>query len=237
MTPDELSKMDIGKCILMIRAHNPFFCDKYALEKHPNFRFLEDFDKANAFDKLSIKTKTLSEFALENKAKSNAKTVENGNTNYISSKLSSVTANEKCAVKLSAVTVPVEYESYAEIAEFASNSSDDEVEEVFFAKPIPLEFMDTGEPIYGKEVSENDENYENGENSEGISLAFEEYTEEQSYDEECYGTPAEFSENMDVDEEFAKSVETAVHPNEVNVSSSAVRIGLYDVDKLGMEFM
>jgi hypothetical protein len=143
--------------------------------------------------------------------------------------------NEKCAVKISAVTVSVEYESYAEISEFASNSSGDEVEEVFFAKPIPLEFIDTGEPIYGKEVSENDEDYQNGKDSDGISLAFEEYTEEQSYEEECYGTPAEFPENMEVDEEFVESVETAVHPNGVTVSSSAVRIGLYDVDKLAME--
>ena len=65
MTPDELQKMPISNCILMIRSHNPFFCNKFPLEKHSNFRFTEDFDKALAFDKYSVKAKTLEEFAAE----------------------------------------------------------------------------------------------------------------------------------------------------------------------------
>jgi type IV secretion system protein VirD4 len=62
MTPDELQKMPISDCILTIRSKNPFYCQKFPIEKHPNFKFTEDYDKKNAFDKNSIKTKTLEEF-------------------------------------------------------------------------------------------------------------------------------------------------------------------------------
>jgi type IV secretion system protein VirD4 len=63
MFPDEIQKMPISNCILMIRSHNPFYCNKFPIEKHPNFRFTEDFDSANAYDKYSVRAVTLEQFA------------------------------------------------------------------------------------------------------------------------------------------------------------------------------
>ena len=50
MTKDELAVMDGGKCILQLRGVRPFFSDKYDITKHPNYKYLSDFDKKNIFD-------------------------------------------------------------------------------------------------------------------------------------------------------------------------------------------
>lgn len=47
MQPNEISTMPISDCILMIRSHNPFYCKKYPLEKHPNYSFLADSAKTD----------------------------------------------------------------------------------------------------------------------------------------------------------------------------------------------
>ena len=50
MTQDEIAVMDGGKCILQVRGVRPFFSDKYDITKHPNYKYLSDYDKKNAFD-------------------------------------------------------------------------------------------------------------------------------------------------------------------------------------------
>ena len=50
MTQDEIAVMDGGKCILQIRGVRSFFLDKYDITKHPNYKYLSDFDKKNTFD-------------------------------------------------------------------------------------------------------------------------------------------------------------------------------------------
>lgn len=50
MTQDEIAVMDGGKCILQVRGVRPFFSNKYDITKHPNYKYLSDFDKKNAFD-------------------------------------------------------------------------------------------------------------------------------------------------------------------------------------------
>ena len=50
MTQDELAVMDGGKCILQIRGVRPFFSDKYDITKHPNYKYLSDYNKKNTFD-------------------------------------------------------------------------------------------------------------------------------------------------------------------------------------------
>ena len=47
---DEIAVMDGGKCILQLRGVRPFLSDKYDITKHPNYKYLSDFDKRNAFD-------------------------------------------------------------------------------------------------------------------------------------------------------------------------------------------
>ena len=42
--------MDGGKCILQLRGVRPFLSDKYDITKHPQYKYLSDYDKRNAFD-------------------------------------------------------------------------------------------------------------------------------------------------------------------------------------------
>lgn len=49
MTVDELKVMKDNECILFVRGLYPFFCDKFVIEKHPNYKLLEDSDKSNAY--------------------------------------------------------------------------------------------------------------------------------------------------------------------------------------------
>lgn len=50
MSQDELAVMDGGKCILQLRGVRPFLSDKYDITNHPQYKFLSDYDKRNAFD-------------------------------------------------------------------------------------------------------------------------------------------------------------------------------------------
>ncbi len=50
MTRGELSIMDGGKCILMLRGVRPFFSNKYDIEQHKNYYRLKDYDNKNMFD-------------------------------------------------------------------------------------------------------------------------------------------------------------------------------------------
>lgn len=50
MSVDELAVMDGSKCILQLRGVRPFFSDKYDIVRHPNYKYLSDADKRNAFD-------------------------------------------------------------------------------------------------------------------------------------------------------------------------------------------
>ena len=47
---DELSVLDGGKCILQLRGVRPFLSDKYDITKHPNYKYLSDYDSRNNFD-------------------------------------------------------------------------------------------------------------------------------------------------------------------------------------------
>ena len=47
---DELAVLDGGKCILQLRGVRPFLSDKYDITKPPNYKYLSDSDKRNAFD-------------------------------------------------------------------------------------------------------------------------------------------------------------------------------------------
>ena len=50
MSMDELSVMDGSKCILQLRGVRPFLSRKYDITKHPNYKYLSDYDPKNAFD-------------------------------------------------------------------------------------------------------------------------------------------------------------------------------------------
>ena len=50
MSQDEIAVMDGGKCILSLRGVRPFLSSKFDITKHPNYKYLSDHDKKNAFD-------------------------------------------------------------------------------------------------------------------------------------------------------------------------------------------
>jgi len=50
MSTDEIAIMDGEKCILQVRGARPFFSKKFDIEKHPNYKYLSDADKANKFN-------------------------------------------------------------------------------------------------------------------------------------------------------------------------------------------
>ena len=45
MSQDELAVMDGGKCILQLRGVRPFLSEKFDITKHPNYKYLSDYDK------------------------------------------------------------------------------------------------------------------------------------------------------------------------------------------------
>lgn len=49
LMPDELKVMKPNRCVLIVRALNPFFCHKFDIEKHKNYKYLEDSDPEKAY--------------------------------------------------------------------------------------------------------------------------------------------------------------------------------------------
>ena len=50
MSIDELSVLDGSKCVLQLRGVRPFLSNKYDITRHPNYKYLSDYDKKNTFD-------------------------------------------------------------------------------------------------------------------------------------------------------------------------------------------
>ena len=50
MSMDEIAVMDGGKCLLQIRGVRPFLSNKYDITKHPNYKFLSDYNPKNALN-------------------------------------------------------------------------------------------------------------------------------------------------------------------------------------------
>ncbi len=50
MSKDELFVLDGNKCILQVRGAYPFLSNKFDITKHKNYKYLEDYSKANKFN-------------------------------------------------------------------------------------------------------------------------------------------------------------------------------------------
>ena len=50
MDVDELAVLDGSKCILQLRGVRPFLSEKYDITRHPNYKYLADYDRKNTFD-------------------------------------------------------------------------------------------------------------------------------------------------------------------------------------------
>ena len=49
-TIDELAVLDGSKCVLQLRGVRPFLSNKYDITRHPNYKYLSDYDKKNTFN-------------------------------------------------------------------------------------------------------------------------------------------------------------------------------------------
>ena len=155
MQTNEIATMPISDCIVRIRSHNPFYCTKYPIEKHPNYKFLEDYDKSNAFDVKTVHAVTLKDFDKKNKKKE----VPENHTQEQDKKIETIFSKKEVA--------EIEFESYEEAELFADNILSDAVSEEYtendnspnFGDVSVFESLELGEPVrQRKEVNENEDN-------------------------------------------------------------------------------
>jgi type IV secretion system protein VirD4 len=240
MTPDEIQKMPISDCILMIRSHNPFYCNKFPIEKHPNFRFTEDFDKSNAFDKYSVRAITLEEFAEQNAQNKNDKnqTVDSPKNSsnkpheMTQEKLETTVYPPDPPVEVTSESVPVDaedFQTFAEVVQFGDDTSAVEVNEQIgvgkmhgtpsdydsFAELSPERNYREMEVADDDEVSGEfsvDENTENADDAE----RFKNYAIPHNETESIEGL-----EGMSIECELAAQTET---------TARSIEIGAYDPD-------
>ena len=137
MQQNEIASMPITDCLLLMRSHNPFYCMKFPIEKHPNYIFLADYDENNAFDVHTIHSVTVEEFMQSQKI------ATNGNLE---------TKKDQIAAAFTREPVELTFETYADAALYGETDMPDIAEE--YADPSPkygtvsdLESFDLGEPI------------------------------------------------------------------------------------------
>jgi type IV secretion system protein VirD4 len=84
MQPNEISTMPISDCILLIRSHNPFYCKKYPLGKHPNYGFLAAAaETAEEFEERSFQISSIHAISVKELNKSKVATSSNGVTESV----------------------------------------------------------------------------------------------------------------------------------------------------------
>jgi type IV secretion system protein VirD4 len=157
MTTSELTTMSDDNCIVMIKGQNPFYCRKYMLETHPNYRFLADSNPDNFYDVEILKTKTYEEFQEENLKKQQ----EYFDKLEAEKALKTVTTvifeevKEDVKVKSNVITFDFDPESYEEsdmISELNANSEKAEV--IFGSEEILAEDTDEEETSINEEISQ-----------------------------------------------------------------------------------
>lgn len=162
MQPNEISTMPISDCIVMIRSHNPFYCTKYPLEKHPNYKFIDDYDKDNAFKVSTIKSITVEELQAENKVAPKEKV----DINITNSESDTVTdeQNEKIdtifkrsEIDYTVTMETLEFDTYEEAELYADEYIDEAIFEEYaadspkFGDVSEYETFDLGEPTKQRE--------------------------------------------------------------------------------------
>ena len=237
MTQDELQKMPSDKCILMIRSHNPFYCNKYPLQKHPNYRFTEDFDEKNKFDKSTICVKTLSDFMSENNTNTPKKaddsadpeTLEAEDTTHGKLRRIFPKPGEEIEVDIEPLGYDDDFESYAEAEEFGGgenfeiNESYIDVKDESYGIFAPERSLDLGEPMenYESEIDYTETIVEDN-TDDGKALG-----ESSSPD----GSWCVFYEKVHEDESFSELTEDIAETLQVGqteIAANAIKSGYFN---------
>ena len=168
--------MPISDCIIMMKSHNPFYCHKYPIEKHPNFKLLADYDKKNAYDVSKLKVITLDELESQKKdiiSDSDIKADIKEKANLISKdeeKSDVIYDSKKVDICINSETI--DFDSLEEAELYGEDISDGDLIEEYmdmeqYGETSELESFDLGEPVRDrKEVDVN----ENEEADVGISI-------------------------------------------------------------------
>ena len=206
MQQNEIASMPISDCIIRVRSHNPFYCTKYPIENHPNYKFLGDFDKKNNFDVSSVHAVTLREFNQENIEKKSAEIEDTENREQ----------EKKIEIIFGRNEVPeIEFETYEEVELYAedftetgdfseeyADGSDDENDEKFGANS-DFESFDLGEPPERKKEVNNDES-----DTEPELESDAESEESNIENDDFYGNPDEVAESLDEIEDNFEEMST-----------------------------
>lgn len=200
MQPNEIATMPISDCIVRIRSHNPFYCTKYPIDKHPNYKFIEDYDKSNAFDVKTVHAVTLKDFDEKNSRKE----ASENPTQEQHKKIETIFSKKEVA--------EIEFESYEEAELFADDILSNAVSEEYtdnddspnFGEVSDLESFDLGEPVRQREeVNEYENEYKedsvSSEESNADNISFYEDPDE-------YAEPIEDVENL-IEEIFSDTTE------------------------------
>lgn len=147
MQPNELQVMPISDCIIMIRSHNPFYCHKYPIEDHPNYKRLADYDKSNAFDVGTIRAVTLDEVKEQTKDIITDLDIKE----KVDEKIEVIYDRKKADICINSETI--EYDSFEEAELYGDDISGDEISEEYmetskqYGEISELESFDLGDPI------------------------------------------------------------------------------------------
>lgn len=205
MQTNEVATMPISDCIVRIRSHNPFYCSKYPIEQHPNYKFLEDYDKANAFDVKTVHAITLQEFTEKNTKKQSVEIADSNTENQEQDK--------KIEIIFSKNEIPeieIDFETYEEVELYAEEIISEAFSEEYiddspvFGEVSELESLDLGEPVKTeKEGNDNDADEEVSAVSEESNIDDDIFYEEPEENAESF----EDVENL-IEEAFADTTES-----------------------------
>jgi type IV secretion system protein VirD4 len=178
MTVDELKVMKDEDCILFVRGLYPFFSKKFKIEKHNNYKYLEDSDRKNAYEISYLQTEQFKEPEYEDINREPED--ENPELNAeIQAEIQKEFDDKKISEQDILETVDIEEHIPSEIlsknAVSLSNSGNLEIKNVELSEnQVPYtnssitDFNDTFEELLGNTSSENDD--DKLDNAEEIDL-------------------------------------------------------------------
>lgn len=178
MQPNEIATMPISDCILMLRSHNPFYCTKFPIEKHVNFKFLADYNKENTFNIESISSITVKDFETQNQKQTEKDTILSEEISEQDKKIEIIFSRNEVS--------EINFETYEEAELYAEEVISEAFSEEYINDSSPkfgeisdLEIFDLGEPIrQRKEANNYDEDNSLSEESNIIDKVFYEEPEE-----------------------------------------------------------
>lgn len=179
LTPDELTVLPTDECILMVRAFHPFYCHKFDIEKHPNYKYLEDSDKNNAYLIDNVKTLEMPSIAYNpddhiEKAEDNGADEEKYN-NAVEEKIKEVLeksntnitdVEEMCSILKDTDIPDDEFEIKTEVSDYKAEAESEDSQD--YSKQNE---ENSNEKMFSDEISEMEDKPYSGEPLERVDMS------------------------------------------------------------------